>query len=74
MAPIDLSLDGRIYRATAVREAAAAFSHLARVRVRKRGGRHRVRIEPLVEDRAAARTIADEFANYALGMTLRDRS
>jgi hypothetical protein len=69
MRAFELSLDGRIYRPAALRETALAFAHLARVTVRKQGTRYRVRIEP--HDKAVPKTISDEYANYALALTVR---
>jgi hypothetical protein len=64
-----LEFDGALYRAEAVRQAAAEFAGVARVTVRR--GRHglQVTLTPLA-GRPGARVLADELANHVLAYTV----
>ena len=67
-----MSFHAKLYSAAALTEAADAFAHLAKVRLEKRKGRHKVVLTPL--DNETPETLADEFANYALSRTIAARS
>lgn len=69
MSAVRLEFDGALYRAEAVRQAAAEFAGVARVTVRR--GRHglQVTLTPLAAH-PSPRTLADEFANHVLAHTV----
>jgi hypothetical protein len=66
-----LSLHGRLYRVTAVREAAADFAGLARFKVHSSKGRIEVEIDDV--DPEVAEVLVDEFLNFALAATVASR-
>lgn len=63
--------DAKIYSATALREAAAAFSGHARITMRRRGERYVVRFEPATSPPTPL--LLEEFGNYALGRTIQQK-
>lgn len=63
--------DAKLYPASALREAAAAFADHARITVRRRGERYVVRIEPVTKPPAP--NLVNEFGNYALGLAVQQR-
>lgn len=62
----ELKFNPKIYKRKAVKEAIAAFSHLAEFKLNDRGY-IRVKIEHI--DRRFKDVLTDEFSNYVLGLT-----
>ncbi len=65
--PLLLSFDGSLYPLESVREAAAAFGQVARIKVARKGRRAEVTLAPL-EGAPEDEILAGEFGNYALGL------
>lgn len=66
-----LSLHGKLYRVTAVREAATDFADLARFKVHSSGKRIEVEIDDV--DPEVGDVLVDEFLNFALAATIASR-
>jgi len=69
--PSALSLDARIYTASAIEQARRAFSHLANIHIRKQG--HQVVVHFAGADAEIRTQLPDEFANYALNCLVVNR-
>lgn len=69
--PTPLELPAEFYRLEALERAAAAFAHLAAIRVEAGGDRHLVHLEPLAG--ADPEVLSRELANWALAATALER-
>ena len=66
-----LSLHGKLYRVTAVREATADFAGLAKFMVKSSKGRIEVDVSDI--DPEVSDVLVDEFLNFALAATIAAR-
>jgi len=66
-----LVLDSRLYKASAVREAAGSFAELARFEIKPSRGSISVAVEDI--DPEVADVLEDEFLNFALAATIESR-
>lgn len=71
--PLVLSFDGSLYPLESVREAAAAFGKVAKVKVARKGKRAEVTLAP-VDGAPEDEILAGEFGNYALGRAVARRN
>jgi hypothetical protein len=70
--PLSLDFDAKLYPLAQLRAAAAAWSQVATIAVRKQGARLRVTLTPL-PGAPADDVLGGEFANYALGLVCQAR-
>lgn len=63
----ELNFNTKIYKKEAIQKSISAYSHLAKFVLQNNKNYIKVKIENI--DREVKNILADEFANYVLGMT-----
>lgn len=62
-----LRFNSSLYSKDSIRKTVGAFSHLAEFKLKQKNGYFEIEIENINPD--AREVLADEFSNYALGLT-----